>query len=59
MYDLVKIVCSLNISLRPAGEGGRLDRAREPQGEAGQGEDEREDHLRGEGHEQQGVREAA
>ena len=52
-------MCSLNISLCPAGEGGRPDRAREPQGEVGQGEDEREDHLRGKGHEQQGVREAA
>ena len=51
-------MCSLNISLCPAGEGGRPDRARESQGEVGQGEDEREDHLGGEGHEQQGVREA-
>ena len=42
----------------PAREGRCPDRAGDSQGEAGEGEDEREDHLGGEGHEQQGVREA-
>ena len=41
-----------------AREGRCPDRAGDSQGEAGEGEDECEDHLGGEGHEQQGIREA-
>ena len=39
----------------PAREGGCPDRAGDSQREAGEGEDEREDRVGGEGHEQQGV----
>ena len=56
-YSISECTCPyiLNSFPSPAREGRCPDRAGDSQGEAGEGEDEREDHLGGEGHEQQGV----